>query len=223
MGIRSFDLVDFKVAEADFFLEKVSTSDLDLFEVKCYLSAFASSSRSITFSLQSVLSDLDGFDEWYNSHQLILQGDPLSKFFNDFRRITQHVGNNYGLTGTSSKRGYWILPTPDISSVPEDDIETAGRKYLTGVVDIVFDCYIKYGPYIDSQQRYTPDFFSSIGKTIEDAEEECGFPRGWTDIGNDEFTQHRWQVLRDSQTGCQIKDLFEKYLRKTIPAPQRAY
>lgn len=223
MGIRSFGLVDFKVAEADFFLEKISHSGPNIFEIQCYLSAFAASSRSITFSLQSVLSDLDGFDEWYNIHKTRLQNDLLSKFFKDFRTITQHVGNNYGLTGSFSKRGYWIISTPDLASVPDEDIETAGRKYLTKIVEVVFDCYIKYGTYIDAQQHYTQEFFMSVGKTIEDAEEECGFPRGWTDIGDENLSQHRWQALRDTQPGCEINHIFQKYLGKTIPVPDRVY
>jgi len=223
MGIRSFGLVDFKVAEADFFLEKLSQSGQNIFEVKCYLSAFAASSRSVTFSLQAVLSDLEGFNEWYSVHQIRLQKDPLSKFFNDFRKITQHVGNNYGLTGTFPDSRIWIIPTQDIPSVPEDDIETAGRKNLTEIVKIVFDCYKKFGPYIDSQQRYTQEFFTSIGKTIEDTEEECGFPRGWTDNGHDKYSLHRWQALRNTQPGCEINHLFKKYLKKTIPTPKRVY
>ncbi|MFA4850684.1 MAG: hypothetical protein WC626_13245 [Methanoregula sp.] len=223
MGIRSFGLVALKVAEADFFLEKISGSGPNIFEVKCYLSAFAASSRSVTFSLQAVLSDIVGFDEWYKVHQIRLQKDPLSKFFNDFRRVTQHVGNNYGMKGTYPDNKIWIIPTRDLPSVPEDDIETAGRKNLTEIIKIVFDCYKKFGPIIDSQQRYTREFFTSIGKTIEDAEEECGFPRGWTDTGDEKYSMHRWQALRDTQPGCEINHLFKKYLKKKISGPKRVY
>jgi hypothetical protein len=125
--------------------------------------------------------------------------------------------------GSYPKKEFFILPTPDIPDVPDDDIETAGRKYLKEIIAIVFECYINFGQYIDPQQRYTENFFSSIGKTIEDAEEECGFPRGWTDTGEKKFFHHRWQTLRDSQPRCEINHLFKKYLGKCTPIPKRVY
>jgi len=51
---KSFDLVDEKLAEADFFLEKLRDSSTDFFAARCYFSAFVSPSRSVTFALQGV-------------------------------------------------------------------------------------------------------------------------------------------------------------------------
>ena len=70
---RSFSLVDSKVAEAAFFLEKIADCGYETLEMRCYLSAFVSAARTVTFSLQSVLRNVDGFDEWYRSHQQALK------------------------------------------------------------------------------------------------------------------------------------------------------
>lgn len=221
---RSFSLVDSKVTEADFFLKKMAECGYNLYEMRFYLSAFISAARTITFSLQSVLSKTNGFDEWYLTHQNSLKEDAVARFFHNFRRFNQHTGENLanaGAGGPDQETLYWFVPTPDISKVPSKDVLTASRQYFTQILEIVFDCYLQFGPEIDEQQRYTSNYFSKIDKTIEDAEEELGFPRGWTDIGNPNFIEHRWQALRDSATGCEINDIFYAYLNKHTPIPDR--
>jgi len=194
------------------------------FEMQCYLSAFVSASRTVTFSLQAVLKNVTGFDEWYGPHQEMLKSDELARFFQEFRRINQHIGENLAMAGTCSpdqQPQHWFMPTPDIPEVPTDDVFTACREYFLRALDLIYDCYVEFGPEIDEQQRYTAEYFSSIGKKIEDAEEELGFPRGWTDIGDPNSLEYRWQLIRDQSTGCEINDVFLKYLGKTTPIPDR--
>jgi hypothetical protein len=78
----------------------------------------------------------------------------------------------------------WFQPTAEVPDVPENDVVTAGTEYFRMLLSMVFDCNLLFGPVIDARQRYTAEHFASIGRTIEDAEEECGLPRGWTDIGD---------------------------------------
>lgn len=221
---RSFSLVDYKVEEADFFLSKIPECGYDFFGVRCYVAAFAASSRSVTFAIQSVLRHIEGFDVWYPRWQQQLKNNPVAYFFHEFRRVNQHIGDNL-VKGSSGARNtptlYWFHPTEDILEVPEDDVETACRKYMVTIVSMVYDCYIEFGPYIDAHQRYTAEFFERIGKTIEDAEEEFGFPRGWTDIGDPDALPYRWQLLRDNTCGCEINHIFEKYLGKATPVTER--
>ena len=66
---RSFQLVDWKVGETEFFLNKIQTCKFDLFATQCFANSFVYNARIITFTLQSVLSDLDGFDRWYKTVQ----------------------------------------------------------------------------------------------------------------------------------------------------------
>jgi len=219
---RSFDLVDFKVAEAEFFLRRIPKCGPNFFAVQCYVSAFIASTRSITFALQSCIKDLKGFSDWYKAHQEKLKNDSLSRFFHDFRRINQHIGENVVRSGTmiSGKYKYWFTPVPDLNSVPDKDVETACREYFVTILSIAYECYVDFGSYIDPKQYYTPVHFARFGKTIEDAEEEIFGIRGWTKLpGYPE--DYRWQALRDSQPGCGINHIFLDYLGKTIPEPKR--
>lgn len=221
---RSFSLVDHKVAEAAFFLGKIPDCGYDFFGVQCYVSAFASSTRSITFALQSVLSGLDVFAEWYEMRRQELRGDPLARFFHEFRRVNQHIGENLVNNisgGPGEPTRYWFTPTDDVPHVPNDDVHTSCKKYMVTITSLVYDCYIEFGPHIDGHQRYTEDYFWSIGKTITDAEEEIGFPRGWTDIGDSHAEAYRWQAIRDNVIGCEINHIFDEYLGKTTPIPER--
>ncbi len=116
---------------------------------------------------------------------------------------------------------YWFQPTAEVSDVPGDDVVTACREYFRMLLSVVFDCYLRFGPIIDGRQRYTAEYFASIGKTIEDAEEDCGFPRGWTDIGDPASLPYRWQALRDHAGGCEIDHIFDTHLGKITPQPER--
>src|SRR5437016_9435765 len=91
---RSFGLVDTKVQEAEYFLDRILTEDLDFFAVRCDTVAFAAAARSITFVLQASLTGVARFDEWYSARQAELRNNPLAKFFHDFRRVSQHIGDN---------------------------------------------------------------------------------------------------------------------------------
>ena len=85
------------------------------------------------------------------------------------------------------------------------------------ILESIYDCYIVFG----CETYYTAANFSQLGRTIEDAEEQLGFVRGWTDIGDPTSTEYRWEALRRHADGCQISHVFYKYLGKTTPAPER--
>lgn len=249
---RSFDLVDWKLAEADFFLKRIPECEYDFFAVRCYVSAFIASARSVTFALQSCLRNADGFSDWYTVQQKRLREDPLARFFHHFRNANQHIGENPvsgGASGPGKKSLYFFNPTPDIQVVPKEDVETACRLYFRMVVSIVFDCYMTLGPLIDAKQRYTAEHFASLGKTIEDGEEELIMSQvlmsararseligqAAPSVNTDELREmvrgstevpgvsedYRWQYLRDSEPGCGVNHIFEEYLGKTVPEPER--
>lgn len=210
--------------EAKFFLDHISGDDADFFTLPYYVSAFTSATRSITFAMQACLSDLDGFRDWYEIQRRKLREDPLIRFFHNYRTISQHIGDSLVTRGSSGARPgdkfkYWFGTTSDVKWVPEDDVETACTIYFKHLLGLVFQCYIDFGPYVDAHQRYTAEFFAGIGKTVEDAEEELGWPRGYGDIGDPDFLPHRWRLMRESVTGCRINHLFDHYLGKVTPYP----
>lgn len=223
MPARSFSLVDAKVAEAEFFLCKIPTCAYDHFAAQCYFSAFVGAVRTVTFSLQSVMKPINGFDAWYAIQQDGLRKNVLAKFFQDFRTVNQHIGENAvrgGVGGANMKTRYFFCPTPDLPDVPESDAETACTEHFINVLRLIYDCYISFGPHIDPKMHYTAEHCGSLGRTIEDVELELfGLPPGFAPDGFPEA--YRWQYIRDRMGSCEINHLFYKYLGKVTPEPER--
>lgn len=221
---RSFGLVDYKVKEAEYFLNlMIDGSDEIYFTgIQFCASAFAAATRSITFAMQASLKNVPRFDSWYSERQKEMRSNPLAKFFHDFRTVTQHIGESVVNAGShiDGKTLYFFKPCSDLPSVPELDVVSACRMHFCFVLDIVYLCYIDMGIYIDGQQYFTAQHFQNTGKTIEDAEEELGFPRGWTDIGGPNSEPYRWEALRREADGCGIQEQFEFWLGKTVPTPE---
>jgi hypothetical protein len=220
---RSFGLVDYKVSEAEYFLLmlKRAAEELDFAGVQFCASAFVSATRSVTFAMQSALKGVPVFDDWYGPRQARLRDDPLARFFHDFRTVTQHIGANVVSGGSHGKQGtlYWFLPDPDLPVVPELDVVSACTSYFTTVLLLVYECYIDLGPIVDGQQRFTAEHFASLGKTIEDAEEEVGLPRGFTDVGDPDALPYRWELVRRRADGCLIEQQFVTWLGRSLPRP----
>lgn len=203
---RMFGLVDTKVQEAEYFLERILEAELDFFGVQCDAVAFAASARSITFAMQASLSGFANFDKWYVSKQTELRNDPLARFFHEFRRVSQHIGDN-AVNGGSYNDGkalFFFGPLPDLPIVPEFDVASACTEYFKTTLELVYECYITFPTLINGQWRYTKEHYASLGKTIEDAEEDLGFERGWTRVsGLDEDVC--WRLLRRQADGCNIQ------------------
>lgn len=226
---RSFGLVDYKVQEAEFFLIELQRygRNLDYWAVQFCTSAFVSAARSITFAMQASLSDQPEFSNWYSPRQEALRRDSLSRFFHEFRTVTQHIGANVVSGGSHGKDGtfYYFSPCRDLPNVPDMDVFTACNTYFKNILSLVFDCYEHLRFVIDGQWYFTDENFRRMGKTIEDAEEELGMPRGWTDIKQPGIEPHRWHLLRRNAAGCNIQPQFERWLGKQLERPpaQPAY
>lgn len=186
---RSFQIVEQKVRETEFFLFQLENSTEDLMAAQFTLSAFLSASRSITFTIQASLKGLEGFDEWYSDKQNELKNNDLAKYFVFARNHSQKVGFYPIGSGRPFKdeigqfrlKLFFTRLYPDKNEfVPEDDVLESCRKYFSMLLKIVRDCYSKFGVWIDPNSRYTKQGLKKLNLTIEDIEEENGFPRGWT-------------------------------------------
>jgi hypothetical protein len=217
---RTFGLVDTKVQEAEYFLCRILSNKAHFFGVRCDAVAFTASCRSITFAMQASLKGIPEFDNWYADKQEMLRKDQLARFFHEFRRVSVHIGDN-AVVGGSSQKGntlFYFGPLPDLPAVPSLDVATACTEYFKTNLRLVYDCYLNFPTLIDGQWRFTKEYFSSIGKTIEDAEEEIGIPRGWSDVsGFDE--EIRWHYLRKEVDGCNIQEQFHRWLGRMVPHP----
>jgi len=224
---RPISIVEYKVQQAHFFLEKVQQAELNFFAAQCFVDAFASAARSITFSMQAVISDVPGFAEWYKERQSALKDDPIYRFFNQYRRVSTHIGDTVVRGGTLEREDsdrrvtkYFFLPIPDLPEVPQQDVLSICTQHFTTLLDLVFNAILSFKYQLDDRWYFTTENFSRLGKTVEDAEEELGFPRGWTAIGGSFSETERWKALRHTQTvGCQLNDLFARYLGKTVQGP----
>ena len=217
---RSFGLVDSKVQEAEYFLERILNVDKFFFGVRCDAVAFAAAMRSITFAMQSSQKGVPDFDVWYAEKQENMRANPLAQFFNRFRRVSQHIGDNAVVVGASAngKVLFYFGPVPDIPDVPDIDVASACVSYFKSTLEIVYECYLRFATRINGKWYFTQEHFASMGKTIEDAEEELGFPRGWMKVsGYDDKT--RWFYLRKQADGCNIQDQFVNWLGKRVPYP----
>jgi hypothetical protein len=222
--MRSISILEYKVSQAEFFLKKIEKCGYDLFAVQCYVDAFVASARSITFSMQAVMSTIKGFDDWYAERQVELKDNVIAKFMNDYRRVSTHIGDTVvraGMTNGSNREIiYFFLPVADLSKVPPDDVFSVCTIYFKQLLSIVHDLNVRFKYMVDDRWYFTRMNFEKLGKTIEDAEVELGFPRGWTYIGSEYPEEERWVALRKTQTaGCQLNHIFDKYIDCTVKGP----
>ena len=222
---RSFGLVDYKVQEAEYFLLELKRlgQGFHFGNVQFVASAFVSAARSVTFAMQASLKGNAKFDAWYEGRQAILRADPLAKFFHNFRTVTQHLGINVVSAGASTPDGilYYFMSCADLPNVPHDDVVSACETYFLLILELVYDCYLHMGPVVNGQLYFTAEHFADRGLSIEDAEEEMGFPRGWTDIGKPATLPYRWELLRRQADGCLIDEHFHRWLGKVTSRPER--
>jgi len=219
---RSFGIVENKVNETAFFLEKLREEENSyrFDEPQFYLSAFMSACRSITFALQASLSDLEGFTEWYELKQRELKKNKLAKFFLISRNESQKVGfftigggSSYtDEMGNSKMRFYFqrLAPTSN-EYIPEEDVLTACETHFKNILNLILDVFLKFGRQIDSKQFFTMENLEKSGLTIEDFELQAGFPVGWTKIIP---LEERVRLLRDSQPPPDIDRVLIEYIGK---------
>ena len=220
--LKTFDTVDMKVAEAEFFLQKMAAVNQDVFEVQCYFSAFLAAIRTITLALQQ-FADLPGFEAYYAPHRDALKNSGLAQFFLNTRNDHLH-GGSHPIRGGSFASGKATYHFADYDQyvgrdIGKDDVVARSRDFFVMLLRIVYDCYVVLGPHVDPQQYYTREHFASLGKTVEQAECEI---YGWicsTRIGEGYTIDDRWHHLRADAGCCLINHLFHAYLGKTTPTP----
>lgn len=243
---KTFDAVDEKVAEAEFFLGKMRDIKFDVFAMRCFFSAFLAACRTITQALQQFRKLLDGFDEWYEPHRQRLVENKLAKFFHATRNDHLHGGNHPitgGMGGGSDGSWFYHFENLNISEknraeiaalagdvyepiidpdlyVPDEDVLTCCEMYFKMLLEIVYDCYVDLGPQIDPQQHYTQEHFSAIGKTVHDACCEMFGEEISFACPKDMPEEARWQIVRRYAGCCGINEIFYQYLGKVTPGTQ---
>lgn len=138
-----FWLIDGKLREADFFLEKLRTAP-DLDAARFYFSAFLSAARSVTFALQKCLVGLAHFDAWYEGPQKELKDHPIAAYFKSIRDQVIHEGLN---PLERHERGVGAIIGSNfylVDTAPEQDVVLAGRTYMTVLLRIAGEAYERF-------------------------------------------------------------------------------
>jgi hypothetical protein len=213
---RPVGLIEWKVAEAEYFLDKMENSGFDNFEFQCNLSAFLSASRSVTFTLQAVMRHIAGFNEWYESARATLVNSVLARFFVDLRNRVTKIGDlgiiGGSVTGEADDIEFGHVFDQDLmASLPTEirdmDIEDMARHYMRLLVGLVSDWERWY------YNSTGPGAPPTIDMTPEELEEALGFPAGWTDdvgLSNEERIQILLRVRGDPPP-ISFEDLRSKY------------
>jgi hypothetical protein len=216
----TFDIVDDKIAEAEFFLRQMSECGVEV-EFNWYFSAFLSAARTSTLALQRFKDAIPGFDAWYEPHMQRLAANHLAKSFLDMRNDHVH-GGPYPVGGSMSQgktvEHYFQMHDLRRSNIPATPhVVQASTEYFVQLLEIVHDCYLELGLHFDPQQYYTKENFP--GGNIDVAEcEVCGWictsliDEGYSD-------DDRWNELRGRVAECSINHLFRAYLDKITPQP----
>jgi hypothetical protein len=223
--MRTFDHVDNKLFEADFFAQKMDILEFDWFAMRCYFSAFVSSSRSVTFAMQASMKGIGGFAEWYANIQGELRNNEMDRFFHECRTDDQKIGFNHIVGGVmrDGRMDYWFSEHEQgkYNFTPKTDVLTSCKEQMVTLCKVVDQAYSAFGLEIDPDQRYTPEGLKALGYSLEDLEEDLGLPRGHTDIewdsGNKDL--ERLEQLRRQIPGSSVKPLLSKYLCRDLTYP----
>lgn len=217
--MRSFQIVENKIWESDFFLGKIKCSKG--IELRYYLSAYLSSSRSITFALQKAMDGITFFDEWYKSQQEKLKNNTLAQYLVEARNCIIHEGY-YPITPGAfylDKYGTFCLdyvfndiPLKNNLEIPDKKLIDSCKEYFISLLYVIRECFDQFGQIIDPVLHF--DHVISSGKaSLEDIEEELGFSRGWTNVAQISQRERAQMLRAEFEKDTTIDIIFIKYLR----------
>jgi hypothetical protein len=177
--------------------------------------------------MQAVISEVDGFKGWYAARIESLRKDRLSEFFNAYRVASVHIGDTVVRGGScftqdNGKRRvqYFFMSIPEVPMVPDEDVTSVCTAHFTTLLRVVYDAFETFPYNLDDRWYYTEDHFLKMGKSIDDAIEELGFPRDWAKAASGFPEAEKWRILRRSRTvGCQLNNVFHSYLGMTVRGP----
>lgn len=216
-------IVSAKIGEADYFLKELKSTNSSEDKFNYIFSAFVSALRSITFSLQYVMSKYPGFDIWYTTQQEKLRKSSLAKAFVEFRNQAQKTGIIPILPARSLFEGilyetaqFYVPSNSDLKEVPKGEVVILSEQCLKEVLVVIADCYKEFDSYIDPRMLCTKKTLSKFNWSIDDLEEFLGFPRGYTDINFESVELNNDEIrltMLSSYCGDEtLQEYLDKYL-----------
>lgn len=211
---NNLTILEHKLFETDFFLDKIKECKKNTEthrQAEYYFSAFLSSSRSVTFVMQSAFSKLPGFTEWYSGTQDILKKSEIARFFVEARNSNQKEGLTYfNITRLyQGEVSFYFVNDGEFKFAPTDDIVDASEQYFRLLLSIVSDFFIQFGDHVDPKKYYSKDKLIERGQTVKQLEYEVWGYNKWTSFGlSDEKVLDyitNWMYITN------IDSLFDKY------------
>ncbi|MBM4186305.1 MAG: hypothetical protein FJ206_03230 [Gemmatimonadetes bacterium] len=212
-----------KALEADFFLWKMHAASADLFEFRCYFSAFVSAVTGVFAATEAALGDREGYPAWRATWEARCDANRVARFFRTVRPEWQPIGH----TPVHLDRSRWVrfglwetkhhFTAADDGDVPDLDVLETCTEYLTLIAEMVIESYERFRIRAPAALWSVPAL-ARLGVTVDDIEDSLGFPRGWT-AGGGRSDQDRLTLLRRYSPDTPIDRFFLRYLNRTRRDP----
>ncbi len=164
------------------------------------LNAFLSAARNVSFVLQSSMSKVRGFNEWYAEKQAEMRADASMRFFLELRNVSQKQGPISYVGGSTLDGGYTYRFVEDQLSLPSEvvgvDIRASCAAHLVKLGNLLLELF-KGMPFSACPWRaLSEEGMQTLGFDWSDAEEAAGFPAGWTNVGSAVDPEVKFKYLR---------------------------
>ncbi|VVB99059.1 Uncharacterised protein [uncultured archaeon] len=179
---RNPEWVARKLAESEFFFNKLSKAGANVFELSCYFSAFISSARSVTYALQHTMEGVEGFDAWYAKKRMMLDNSNFAKIMASARNDSVHRGDPLISGGRMYRKNGKLKFETFIDPNWKYEIKDSSRVYLKLLKQLVKEWKYAFRDDIAPYKHLTVKKLEKMGMSLEDLEERLGFPRGWTAV-----------------------------------------
>jgi hypothetical protein len=211
---NNLSLVERKLFETDFFLDKIKEcgKTIENFcQSEYYFSAFLSSSRSITFSMQFAFSKIEGFEKWYQGKQSVLKESDLAKFFKEARNNSQKKGTAHLNIGRiwNGQTDFFYADNGEYRFSPKEDMVSSSEKYFKLILKIISDFFTDFGEYVNPRIYYSLEKLKERDQSVKDLEMEVWGYNKWTGFGLTE--EQSLAYILDKMLITNIAVLFEKY------------
>lgn len=152
----SFDRLEHKLAEAQFFLCKATTSGVPLFEAWCYVSAFAAATHGVTSLLAAELGHIPGFEAWYEARLGLLRQSPFARYLGVpvGEAAANPTGRDHPRLYRDPRGALIVRPAPmdaadgrldTVTGTVELDVVAAAREHLRAVSLLIAECFRAFG------------------------------------------------------------------------------
>ncbi len=173
-----------KLLEAEYFLGRCMEVSGPYFQYE--LNAFLSASRNVTFVMQSSMSKVSGFSDWYAEKQAEMRTDAAMRFFLELRNVSQKQGPVSYVGGSTMKGGYTYRFVEDRLRLPPEvmgnDIRVSCAIHLVKLGTLLFD-FFKDMPFDACPWRaFSEDGMKALDFEWSDVEAAVGLAPGWTNV-----------------------------------------